>query len=211
MKGGECMDFSELTAEYLKSVRLMVSKQTYSQKGYQLKWFNKYLQSINKPFDKVNRSDIESYLLSIQHCKISTRRERVMVVRDFYTYIIRKYYPDLINPVHDIEFRNYKKAAVPVIPAESFFRERLQNEYSTDNEQNERKMRNRAMAELAYGSGLRRGELAVINIEDIDFESKRAYVCGKGGGTRIVPLTAATVDAVCNYIAARKHPAGRYL
>jgi integrase/recombinase XerC len=202
------MDYPELTVEYLKFIRSSVSKQTYCQKEYQLKWFYKYLQASCTPFDAVGKNDIEAYLVTIKHCKTSTRRDRVIAVRDFYRFAISKYLPDFVNPVDNIRFRNYKKPAVPVIPAESFFRERLQRDSNCDTEQKETALRNHAMAELAYGSSLRRGELEAVNIEDIDFENRRAYICGKGGYTRIVPLTVASVDAVCRYIAAKKATRG---
>lgn len=60
------------------------------------------------------------------------------------------------------------------------------------------------MAELAYGSGLRRGELERLNIEDIDLENGTAQVRGKGGKMRIVPLTAITIEFIRRVIADRK-------
>jgi hypothetical protein len=53
------------------------------------------------------------------------------------------------------------------------------------------------------GSGLRRCELTRFDVEDIDFDGKQVYVNGKGGKTRIVPLTATAVSALSEYIALR--------
>jgi len=47
----------------------------------------------------------------------------------------------------------------------------------------------RLLLELAYGSGLRRKEIAAINIEDIDFKDLSVRVTGKGDKIRYAPLT----------------------
>lgn len=48
------------------------------------------------------------------------------------------------------------------------------------------RLRNRAIFELAYGCGLRRCELARLNLSDLAEDSLRVH--GKGGKERIVPL-----------------------
>jgi site-specific recombinase XerD len=65
-------------------------------------------------------------------------------------------------------------------------------------------LRNRTLIELAYGSGLRAGELERLNIEDIDTREHTVYVCGKGDKTRIVPLTSKAVESVQAYCAERR-------
>ena len=48
--------------------------------------------------------------------------------------------------------------------------------------------RDRAVLELAYGSGLRVGELVGLDLVDLDFEGGLVRVLGKGAKTRIVPV-----------------------
>lgn len=50
-------------------------------------------------------------------------------------------------------------------------------------------LRDRAILELLYGSGLRRQEVCDLRIGGIDFEHETARVLGKGGHSRTVPLT----------------------
>ena len=59
-------------------------------------------------------------------------------------------------------------------------------------------LRDRAMAELFYGSGLRLAELVAVNIRDLDLAGGFVTVTGKGGKTRVVPLggpCCATIEA----------------
>lgn len=49
-------------------------------------------------------------------------------------------------------------------------------------------LRDRALFELAYGAGLRVGELVALDVDAIDFDREQLRVEGKGGRTRIVPV-----------------------
>jgi integrase/recombinase XerC len=172
---------------YLRNVRLRVSAATYIQKEYQLKLFYRFVKEQGKALYQIQKRDMETYLLKMSHCALSTRHDRTMTVRDFYEYLKNKkpgHYPN-VNPVEGIRFKNYKKHTLPEVPSVAT----MKNILSMAGKDDEKSLRNRLMAELAYGSGLRRGELEALNIEDLDFEEKRAYITGKGGRTRIVPLT----------------------
>jgi tyrosine recombinase XerC len=61
-------------------------------------------------------------------------------------------------------------------------------------------VRDRAMLELAYSSGLRCSELVALDIDSIDFESETVRVRGKGEKERIVPLGEPAQRAVTHYV-----------
>src|SRR5438105_1806536 len=48
-------------------------------------------------------------------------------------------------------------------------------------------LRDRALFELAYASGLRAEELVSLELESVDFDGESVRVEGKGGKTRVVP------------------------
>ena len=64
-------------------------------------------------------------------------------------------------------------------------------------------VRNKAILELLYSSGLRRSELIGLNICDINFEQGYARVLGKGSKERIVPITDIALDSIQNYLLTR--------
>lgn len=70
------------------------------------------------------------------------------------------------------------------------------------------KNRNRLMAELAYGSGVRRCELVRMNVEDVDLEEGTVYVNGKGRKIRKVPITYLAIKAAQNYLIIRGYNRG---
>ncbi|AJT41210.1 tyrosine recombinase XerC [Psychromicrobium lacuslunae] len=49
-------------------------------------------------------------------------------------------------------------------------------------------LRNQAMIELLYAAGLRVGELAALDIDDVDFDRRTVRVLGKGNKERTVPF-----------------------
>ncbi len=61
-------------------------------------------------------------------------------------------------------------------------------------------LRDRAMFELAYGSGLRAEELVSLDFEAIDFDSESVRVEGKGNKTRVVPVGEHALRALERYI-----------
>ncbi len=64
-----------------------------------------------------------------------------------------------------------------------------------------------AMLELLYGSGLRVSELASLNPSSLDLQRGQLRTLGKGDKERIVPVTAAAVRAVRNYLPRRQETA----
>jgi integrase/recombinase XerC len=64
-------------------------------------------------------------------------------------------------------------------------------------------LRDRAMAELFYSSGLRLAELCAADLDDIDRESRLITVTGKGDKTRTVPVGTAALQAIDAWLAVR--------
>lgn len=64
-------------------------------------------------------------------------------------------------------------------------------------------IRDRAILELFYSSGLRLAELVNMNIDALDLSNGTAIVTGKGNKTRIVPIGSHAVAALRNWIGVR--------
>ena len=66
--------------------------------------------------------------------------------------------------------------------------------------------RDRALIELAYGSGLRAEELVSADVESLDLDGEQIRVEGKGSKTRLVPIGEYARDAIVGYLE-RSRPA----
>ncbi len=67
-------------------------------------------------------------------------------------------------------------------------------------------LRDKALFELMYSSGLRRSEVTRLKIGDIDFFNGLVKVLGKGNKERLVPVTDAALQAIKAYLACRPNP-----
>jgi integrase/recombinase XerD len=65
------------------------------------------------------------------------------------------------------------------------------------------RLRDLAMMELLYASGIRRAELVGLNISDVDLDRRLMRVIGKGNKQRTVFINQASSDAIRNYLGVR--------
>lgn len=68
--------------------------------------------------------------------------------------------------------------------------------------------RDAAILELFYSSGLRLGELASLNVADLDIYTESVRVLGKGRKERVCPVGAPALEAVSHYRAAARVQTG---
>jgi integrase/recombinase XerC len=66
-------------------------------------------------------------------------------------------------------------------------------------------LRDRAVLELLYGSGLRVAEVAGLTLDRIDLDRARVTVLGKGAKEREVPLSDYAIEAVRAYLGEGRH------
>ena len=64
-------------------------------------------------------------------------------------------------------------------------------------------IRDKAIAELFYSSGLRLAELVRLQVDDLDLKTKTARVTGKGRKTRIVPIGRKALGALKEWLTIR--------
>jgi integrase/recombinase XerC/integrase/recombinase XerD len=69
-------------------------------------------------------------------------------------------------------------------------------------------VRDRALFELAYSSGLRAEEIVSMDLDGLDFESEIARVTGKGNKTRLVPIGEPAQAALRRYLDVGRHALG---
>src|SRR5207245_11765968 len=62
------------------------------------------------------------------------------------------------------------------------------------------RLRDDAVVELLYGSGLRVGELCGLTLADVDLRGHRVTVWGKGSKQRQVPMSVPSAEAVAGWL-----------
>ena len=61
-------------------------------------------------------------------------------------------------------------------------------------------IRDKALAELLYSSGLRLSEICRLNLGDLDLKERTCIVTGKGNKTRIVPVGRKAIQAIRDWL-----------
>ena len=65
-------------------------------------------------------------------------------------------------------------------------------------------VRDKAIAELLYSSGLRLSEVCLLNTEDLELKERVCRVTGKGNKTRIVPVGTKAIQAIRDWLIYRR-------
>ncbi len=145
--------------------------------------------------DEVRKSHIAAYLNEMKRSgKASSTVIRASVsIRSFFHYLIRQ---SLVvqDPSMDLDTpKPEKKLPVVLTVAEV---ERLLGAPDLSGAQG---VRDKAMLEALYATGIRVSELISLNLGDIDLELKFLR-CGAAGKERIVPIGRMTAEAVAAYL-----------
>ena len=151
-------------------------------------------QSGTLPAGAVTGIAIRGYLGYLhQHCKKSTIARKLSAVRSFYRYLVKHGYID-VNPSDTVQTPKQDQSIPVYLPIDDMFR--LLASIKTDTLLG---LRNRAMFETLYSTGIRVSELAGLDIQDIDFQEHVIRVKGKGGHERMVPIGKIALSSIETY------------
>ena len=176
---------------------LNYSFETSESYGNDIATFLLFLKEIDCSKDKVTNEIIRTYLLELNVRgleKISIRR-MISALRHFYNFLYRfKGYDD--NPFETTVSPKVSKK----LP--EFLNEEEMNRFLDLNlkRDDDLAIRDQAILELMYASGLRASEVINLKIKDIDFDNRLLKVFGKGKKERIVPFSNTAKEAVIKYI-----------
>lgn len=161
--------------------------------------FNEFLGRQKRPQDPqdISKQDIMSFLAGqldegISH---STIARRLSSIKTFYKFLIMEGHC-LNNPTVDLETPKVKRNLPDVLSIEEVDRLLAQPQVTLP-----LGLRDRAMLELMYGTGVRVSELLSLQIDDINFLAGFLRCWGKGRKERIIPINEASIDWTQRYLA----------
>ena len=155
----------------------------------------KLLDRITDPIRKVTTDDIREYLASYQglnDCSKTTIDNIRRNISSFFTWLEEEDYI-IKSPMRRIHKIKTTKTVKEVISDEEI--ERMRDKCKN--------LRDLAIIDLLYSTGMRIGELVRLNIDDIDFEERECIVFGKGDKERRVYFDAKTKIHLMGYINSR--------
>jgi integrase/recombinase XerC len=121
----------------------------------------------------------------------------IAAVRSFFAYLVRE---NVIksNPMTGVSAPKVTRKLPAPLDVDQVAR--LLDQQTTDNPI---MIRDLAMLELTYSSGLRLAELVSLNVDDIDFKEGMVPVVGKGSKARVLPVGKRAIDCVKQWLAVR--------
>lgn len=150
-----------------------------------------------------DKDDVRKFVAALfqdRNYKPITVRRMLASIRGFYEFVIEELKLRTDNPAAKIEAPKIMRK-LPRTLTETEVGKIIDHRKAGRHE--EFTLRNRAMLELLYASGIRKSELLSLNVDSIDFDRKLMNVTGKGGKERIVFLNKAACRAVKTYMRVR--------
>ena len=123
-------------------------------------------------------------------------QRRLSAVRSFYEYLIREGHAKS-NPALEVRAPKTKKRLPATLDADQMAR---LLDFRADDSLS---VRDKAMMELFYSSGLRLSELVGLDVAAVDLKDRTVRVLGKGNKTRIVPVGRHAIEALKRLTARR--------
>lgn len=133
--------------------------------------------------------------LATKDYSAATMARKIATLRSFYKWAFKRGLADS-NPMTAIRTPKQGKRLPKAISIEQI--ERL---LATPGDKDVLGLRDRAMLETLYSTGIRVSELVGLNVEDLDEAGEAMRVRGKGKKERIVPLGTHALTAIRNYVA----------
>ena len=153
-------------------------------------------RQVNKPIQEISTDDLRSYLSYYQEQNKSSR-----VTIDNIRRILSTYFSWLEDENYIIKspIRRIHKIKSATVVKEVYSDESL--ERMRDNCSS---IRDLALIDILASTGMRVGELVLLNRKDIDFQERECKVLGKGNKERIVYFDARTKIHLLEYLNVRK-------
>lgn len=127
---------------------------------------------------------------------IATRRLILTAVREFFR---RLYYLEIISSHPLVKFE-LPKSPRP-LPKEIFTVNEIENIIQQTDVYGIKGIRDKAIIEVLFATGIRTCELAKLKMSDIDLNRREITVTkGKGGKDRILPIAPRAIDAINHYL-----------
>lgn len=160
-----------------------------------LKQFAEYLEENEIKYNKVTEKEIKEYLefLTEQNKKPSTISRTIASIRAFYQYEVKNK-KNIEDPTENIQSPKIEKRTPCILTSKEV---ELLLEQPTNGDL--KGIRDKAMLEFAYASGMRVTEIISLNIEDVDLK-EGTVICRSGSKTRIIPLGKLCLHALKEYI-----------
>ncbi len=160
-------------------------------------------RSLLRP-EQIAKPILESYQRWLFQCRkpdgsplgISTQRARLGSLQQFFAWLCRANRLDA-NPAADLELPRKQHRRLP----KALSRLELERVFAMPDTSDPLGIRDRAILELFYATGIRRTELTMLDVGDVDAETDALLIrSGKGGRDRVLPVGGRALHWIGRYL-----------
>jgi integrase/recombinase XerD len=193
----------ELVDEFLNYLSLErgLAKNTISAYRKDLEKYSAYLKVKNiGPVDKIKRSDINSFLMELKDKRLnaSTISRNLTAVKMFHKFLLSegKSKDDITSVLDSPKLWKHIPDVLSVSEIEKIiFQPNLRNNQG---------IRDRAILETLYATGMRVSEAVNLKLDGINLDVGFLRCIGKGNKERIIPLGKKAIEAIKRYLDAAR-------
>ncbi len=160
-----------------------------------LKQFRRYLEACEVHYNRVKEADIKDYIkeLEEQGKKPSSISRCIASIRSFYQFVLKNK-KIKVDPTQNIQSPKIEKRVPSVLTSKE-----VELLLSQPKDVDLKGIRDKAMLEFAYATGMRVTEIISLNIDDVNLEE--GYVkCRHASKERTIPLGTMSLQALREYI-----------
>ena len=172
-----------------------LSENTLQSYKRDLKQFRRYLEACELHYNRVKESDIKDYIRELQEegKKASSISRCIASIRSFYQFVLKNKKVKA-DPTASIQSPKIEKRVPSVLTSKEV---ELLLEQPKDVDL--KGIRDKAMLEFAYATGMRVTEIISLNIDDVNLEE--GYVmCNNVNKKRNIPLGTMSLKALKEYV-----------
>ena len=185
--------------EFVLYLKYLKNYSDYTVKSYKkdVSQYLDFLKDNELNLDNISKDDIISFFKTLYDKNISKRslKRKVAAIRHFYRFLMKEDYVKT-NP-----FLNVKTAKPEIKYPKVLFLKEVNALFDANLKRTDKLvLRDQAILELLYSSGMRVSELCSLNVQDLDYKNRYIRVFGKGKKERIVPFSQSAKDVIIRYI-----------
>ncbi len=165
--------------------------------GRDLSRYTAFLTARGQQVTTLDRAEVPRYLLHLREAGLSPRSvaRHLSAIRQFHRFMVREGHAREDPTSHLESPRPWLR--LPMVMSS----EEVDRLLATGRPTTPQGIRDRAMLEVLYASGLRVSELVGLRLADLNLAAGILRVLGKGNKERLVPLGDAAVDSLRTYLA----------
>ncbi|PIC65642.1 tyrosine recombinase XerC [Sporosarcina sp. P13] len=196
-------EINELADEYVSYIRLEKNYSSYTIKEYEkdLREFLTFLTGERiDDLQEVEYAVARLYVTRLYDRKFARASisRKISAIRSFFKFIHARY--GIEDQAFRLLYHPKKEQRLPAF----FYEQELEKLFEVTLGEDTRSLRDRALLELLYATGIRVGELVAIEVQDVDYYLGIVKVMGKGRKERFVPFGSFAEEALQEYMEASR-------